>query len=206
MLEAGANPEAPSETKGRIKVDSIKPHANSIKPLAHAVRSNSDTVVKALIKKGADLNSVDHEGRTPLEAAVYYGKDKAFGALLEAGADPFKQNEKGVAPFDILCDSVTPEGSKVVFVKHAEATMKAHGLDDGECKHRVEVLKKKMGLKSQLKSNMLMSVLKSVGKKFGVETSHEKTMQQMKSQLTARADGIVQANVNNRNKKEVHTL
>jgi ankyrin repeat protein len=55
--------------------------------------------VKELLKKGADPNTKDKKGRTPLHwAAPYKGHVEVVKLLLEHGADPNIKNKYGRTP------------------------------------------------------------------------------------------------------------
>ena len=58
-------------------------------------------MVRCLAKHGADLNTQDKKGRTPLHRAMYEGRVAAAEALLEAGADPMVPNKRGKNAFEI---------------------------------------------------------------------------------------------------------
>jgi ankyrin repeat protein len=53
--------------------------------------------VRALIEKGADVNSRDDKGRTPLMLAAVENKSDAARLLLEKGADMSARTLKGMA-------------------------------------------------------------------------------------------------------------
>merc|ERR1712115_712656 len=56
--------------------------------------------MKLLINAGADVNSGDFEGTTPLHFATMNGRAPAVQLLVEAGADPSRVDNKGVSPLD----------------------------------------------------------------------------------------------------------
>src|SRR5262249_15829641 len=53
------------------------------------------TIVKAIISKGADLNSKDNHGNTPLMHAATYGNVPAAKLLISKGADVNAKDERG---------------------------------------------------------------------------------------------------------------
>jgi ankyrin repeat protein len=55
-------------------------------PLIHAAREGHDLIVKALIAKGADVNAVDHLGRSALGCAAQYNRIVCLQLLLDQGA------------------------------------------------------------------------------------------------------------------------
>lgn len=54
-----------------------------------------------LAASGAELDTQDRKGRTPLHRATYEGKVEAAEALLAAGADPLVPNKGGKNVFEI---------------------------------------------------------------------------------------------------------
>ena len=58
-------------------------------------------MIRLLARHGADLNTQDRKGRTPLHRATYEGCVAAAEALLEAGADPTVLNRNGRTAFEI---------------------------------------------------------------------------------------------------------
>ena len=57
-------------------------------PLPLAAEGDRPEMIRLLARHGADLNTQDRKGRTPLHRATYEGRVEAAEALLEAGADP----------------------------------------------------------------------------------------------------------------------
>jgi uncharacterized protein len=56
--------------------------------LHQAAALGSVNGIDRLVREGADLNSVDSNGRTPLHVAAFEGQGEAAKALVAAGADP----------------------------------------------------------------------------------------------------------------------
>lgn len=70
---------------------------NKINPLLRlAAISGVETAIKHHIRKGDDLNARDADGATPLILAASRKKRGAVQLLLDAGADPTIQDEKGL--------------------------------------------------------------------------------------------------------------
>jgi len=57
-------------------------------PLAMASKAGNVAVMKLLIKFGAVVDSIEHEGDTPLAIAVSANQRESAVLLLSAGADP----------------------------------------------------------------------------------------------------------------------
>ena len=58
-------------------------------------------MIRLLSSHGADLDTQDRKGRTPLHRATYEGRAAAAEALLEMGADPAVLNKSGRTAFEI---------------------------------------------------------------------------------------------------------
>ena len=56
------------------------------RPLVEAARSGDTGMIKLLVKRGADPNADDGNGKTPLRAAAAEGHDVAVALLREFGA------------------------------------------------------------------------------------------------------------------------
>jgi uncharacterized protein len=69
--------------------------------LSIAMTESSNEVVEALLKKGADPNSLVHNQR-PLHVAAEYGYDETIKVLLRYGADPTLRNPGGQTPLDVI--------------------------------------------------------------------------------------------------------
>ncbi|KAK9813153.1 hypothetical protein WJX72_009919 [[Myrmecia] bisecta] len=64
-------------------------------PLMHAANNGHAAAVTALIKNGANPDSVDWDSNTALMVAIFSDRSSAAEALLEGGADPEAEDEKG---------------------------------------------------------------------------------------------------------------
>ena len=70
-----------------------------------AALHNSPEVIAALKEAGADVNSQDFNGNTPLLTAAVNRNLEALKALLECGADPNIENFEHNTPLDAACDA-----------------------------------------------------------------------------------------------------
>ena len=68
-------------------------------------RSMSDIAIE-LIKRGVSVEERDHNGETPLTLACKHDLSKVIRALLEAGANPAKQNKTGWLPSQLCTKHV----------------------------------------------------------------------------------------------------
>jgi len=64
--------------------------------LVTAIRDADAQAVRTLIDNGADVNSRDSEGNTPLIMASFYASPKCVALLLEKGADANAANQAGI--------------------------------------------------------------------------------------------------------------
>ena len=64
--------------------------------LFNAAERDDAAAVSDLVKKGADLNSLDFRGVTPVIAAIKAGSYSAMSALIQAGADLEAKTEFGM--------------------------------------------------------------------------------------------------------------
>ncbi|MEO5335576.1 MAG: ankyrin repeat domain-containing protein [Magnetospirillum sp. WYHS-4] len=66
--------------------------------LIEAARKRIPPLVRALLAKGADPDSADHDGGTALHWAVAGGSFDVVRLLVEAGADPRRTDSDGTTP------------------------------------------------------------------------------------------------------------
>ncbi len=69
--------------------------------LIEAAKEGNLDRIKLLIAKGADINTTDSRGGTPLHWAVYYGNKEIVNFLLMQGANPEKKDINGLTPLDV---------------------------------------------------------------------------------------------------------
>jgi len=59
---------------------------------------NTRELIEEMIKKGAEVNTVAHDGNTPAHFAAGIGNWRMLRQLVQAGADPNKPNMRGISP------------------------------------------------------------------------------------------------------------
>ena len=72
-------------------------------PLVDAARKSDTATVRALLKKGVDVNIRDIDGTTALYWAAYENNSETAELLIRAGADVKAANRYGVAPLYLAC-------------------------------------------------------------------------------------------------------
>ncbi|KAL8789438.1 MAG: hypothetical protein Q9213_001195 [Squamulea squamosa] len=60
------------------------------------------SVIRALVKAGADINATNRTGETALHAAAVNGNTTIVKVLLASGADIYAQNRSGLTPLDFV--------------------------------------------------------------------------------------------------------
>jgi ankyrin repeat protein len=84
----------------RAEINAISRNSLKNQPLHAATVSNRTDVARFLLKKGADVNFVQHGGIAPLHAAAHNGNDVLVKILLAHGANPNTKDDKGETPAD----------------------------------------------------------------------------------------------------------
>lgn len=73
----------------------------------------ADRMIKVLINNGAELNSTQSGGQTPLHHAVGRKSVKLVDTLIEAGADPFLKDLTGRSAADLAKEMEKDMGSEI---------------------------------------------------------------------------------------------
>lgn len=73
--------------------------SNKNQQLVTAAENGETVKVKQLLSEGANINTQDDQGRTPVMAATYKNRVETVRALIEAGADINKQDNMKNNPF-----------------------------------------------------------------------------------------------------------
>ncbi len=69
--------------------------------LIQAVKDGNIDRVRLLIAQGADINTRDNRGGTPLHWAAYYNRKEIAKLLLMQGADINIKDKNGLTPVDV---------------------------------------------------------------------------------------------------------
>lgn len=69
-----------------------------------SIRPECTMLTEYFLKKGANTNTKDKFGRSPLHHAANTGLPEIVKLLLKYRADPFNVDKNGQTPFDIACD------------------------------------------------------------------------------------------------------
>ena len=69
--------------------------------LLSATKSGNLEYVKLAIAKGANINTKDEKGSTPLHWATYYEYTEIIRFLLMEGANPYEKDNYGLTPIDV---------------------------------------------------------------------------------------------------------
>ncbi len=69
--------------------------------LIEAVKDGDIGRVRVLIAKGANINTTDDKGGTPLHWAAYYGRKEIAKLLLMQGANLYQKDKYGLTPIDV---------------------------------------------------------------------------------------------------------
>ena len=80
---------------GQAKLDLMAETPDKMTALMVAVWHQQDTAVRALLKRGSDVNHQDSDGDTSVHGAALYRNAKILGLLLDAGANPNLKNKVG---------------------------------------------------------------------------------------------------------------
>jgi hypothetical protein len=81
-----------------------KPPRNE-KAMIIAAQEGQETVVRALLEAGADVNKTLDKGATPLYIAAQNGLEAVVRALMEAGADVNKAMDNGGTPLNVAAQN-----------------------------------------------------------------------------------------------------
>jgi len=135
LLEAGANPNVASWTKGETSLhlaaywghpetveillengaDVNAKSNNSWTPLMHAIVGNSSEAAKLLIDARADLEvASEDQADTALMLAAYHGRPEPVKLLLQAGADPLPKTKEKLGANDALTFACFRNHSSIV--------------------------------------------------------------------------------------------
>lgn len=114
-----------------VKAGSITSRIDNIMPALHdAVRANSLSTIKRLLRQGADINATDEAGNTALMIAISLRHILVVNYFLECDPDLYQANNNGDIALS-LAMSVSPELVKKLVIKHAtESNYIEYALDD----------------------------------------------------------------------------
>ncbi len=88
-------------------------------PLVDAVKAGDATVVRALIKSGADVKAPEGDGATALHWAAHRDSIEVMKMLLDAGASAQAANDLGVTPLHLAAANGNTAAIKLLIDKRA---------------------------------------------------------------------------------------
>jgi hypothetical protein len=98
---------------------------NTLLHFAAGMPGERNDVIQALIDRGAAVNGVNEEGKTPLFASVENNNPIAAATLLRNAADYLIANVRGYTAFDLLKD-VDDWARSDFFDSHFQAVIKSY--------------------------------------------------------------------------------
>lgn len=114
----------------------IRNPVNGRTPLFESVYRDRDDNVRLLIAMGANMNTLDSEGGTPLVTAAANQRYQLVYAMLTAGADPTmattwgaKSGLGGVTMLTVMRHTAVPTGSQYQWREKVSTLLRAKGLD-----------------------------------------------------------------------------
>ena len=84
--------------------------------------SGSEEKLQELIKYGADVNTVNKSGKTPLLLSCFYGQQDSVKVLLGAGADPTISDEQGFSCVHAAVDGRCNKNTLQTLIDHGAHT------------------------------------------------------------------------------------
>lgn len=81
----------------KVKINDVE---GTSTPLQAASYKGFDQIVKALLASGANPNTADANGASPLTYAAQFNHVKVVELLMKAGADPNQKDQSGLSPID----------------------------------------------------------------------------------------------------------
>jgi ankyrin repeat protein len=79
--------------------------------LHRGARTGDVELIRECLSSGVPINSTDDNGSTPLMLAARHGKRAAIQALLEAGADPYRNSASGITALLLAANNPTALGA-----------------------------------------------------------------------------------------------
>jgi quinoprotein dehydrogenase-associated probable ABC transporter substrate-binding protein len=97
--EARPDLASPDQVVTKEKLEQwIAEGADLSQELSNAINASDIERIKFLVEKGADVNTPDPQGWTPLQNAARQRKDAVIAALIDLGADPNLHADDGMTP------------------------------------------------------------------------------------------------------------
>lgn len=108
IIKPKPNPLMVTNTLNQISQITNSP--NSVKNFLALAITKDKTLIDQLIAKGADVNQILRDGKTPLIMAIEERATDIVNQLLAAGADPLLKNPAGKTAFDVIEEKLAEKG------------------------------------------------------------------------------------------------
>jgi len=126
-----------SYVEALLDLDGVDPNArrstgNQTTPLHEAAHRSSSKMCDVLVNAGADVNAQDADGETPLHKAIRGDHVHAAWGLMQAGADIFIKNKRGVDVEQLAKLMRADYDTLQMFKQHKEKLLKEGKLPAGK--------------------------------------------------------------------------
>lgn len=120
------------------KINNKNLKMSNVSYLMIACENNNKEIIELLIKKGANINDVDHNNRTALHEACKKGNLEVVKILIENGANIHIEEESGKTAVTFATEIVQPESLEIIkYLKDKGANLLVKDKNNNNLLHKV---------------------------------------------------------------------